>query len=1350
MLVDYFAVPTVCADNINGSRSTYITEPHICILPSPDLADLLNASLLPPLPQILQSFSPLPQVTTRTISLASVPHVSFALRFSDLAEIEAACREDDEQRAVRTIDWIGARIGKRCAKWVDDAQKAGDNDMARTPWWDELKRCAEGDHVPAKDEGWNHPVALILAVSTNAPNPLQAITTLHTRALEFPPWVDSTFIQYTLIIHPENSALSHEEAGALFNAVKKQFGLHSYLLPLSLPSPPPPPVPVPVPLPRLPPPSFESQTIVPPALASPPGSPNPLNSLSPNTLRLSEKDIQQIARFAREFVVMSLVPWMEKCVVEWNENFSSTRRLPSRLFSSTRRLFGSPSPSPAPLHNPSSSVSALPARTLSNGSAMGPGAPSQQRRLAEFATILGDYKLAVAVWEALRKEGKGGSDILPLILSPSPTLPLHASNAIAPMHPTPTSEPSSHAQLRALQIAARWESVIPSPDFLGPVLEGERWLVWAAGNAEEPPAALLLAHAALLSERKHARRRAALWYLTAANRLEKCGIKPLTMFLLRRAHKLYQHRAPMHLSPAFWESEGCTPEDVGGFDAILSGIEHPLGRLLYTTGDVAGAVRFFLGLLRGSGGSMQIARKGAGEEQSPSNDKVFLDDFRVAFAHFKSISGDSVPLQDLELPFTFCLRKQTRVRLGRTPDGVQDEWEKREEDWRTFWRARGGKEALTKSGQAAVGEMFWVDLVLRNPLDTEVNLSNLTVVVKEKSTGDSPSLSTQFVQVGVVQDLVLGANELHTVPVGVTATRPGTLIITHLHYDFLSLLSSTESLSQRGRRLQATAAQRQTATYGPDVLVTVPVVDPGHRLQADFVDDAQLLLFSGERKTMVVWFSNLGTRPVGELWMIAGEADEVWVDGDDSNDEDSDDEEDEDNEAAEVFKSENSLKPRKPFRIPIVGDAIQPGGNLEIPVTLHATGEGQRELRILFVYRENSLDSFHSAQAMRSYEVHPLLEASATAEPSHSPEQMFLVNLELENVSQADVVLTQVTTLSPTWKCTPCVKYSIATILPYQSSRLLYGANQWLEGSGSPETTKFVTRKLVDILHGRTVEVSDPPPIELICSHIIKTDDAKSIQTPTAQHFIHSGRRNTIAHHIAHTHPHIPVHSHPSIFPLYNPASVDAVVYWEMPQQKRAGHLYVSGLDLGAGHAILEEAIQEAENAKVKRSMYAETQREKMEVLDAIRNSEWNAEMNPLVAVSQESAKVVHDFTTGPCQTLVRFTIRNYSLTHRAHYVLQVTSDRTPYPPTSNLLPPPFFGRMTFRGTLDPCQITTVLPKLWITRPGSYGLSGWRLETEVCDPASSQMGKSPIRQRYLQEPKPRARACITVCDVRDT
>jgi hypothetical protein len=90
------------------------------------------------------------------------------LRFSDLVEIEEACREDEEQRAGRTIDWISARISRRCAKWLEDwerieaatAEKDKGNGL-RTPWWNELRHCVEGDHVPSKYEGWNHPAASV-------------------------------------------------------------------------------------------------------------------------------------------------------------------------------------------------------------------------------------------------------------------------------------------------------------------------------------------------------------------------------------------------------------------------------------------------------------------------------------------------------------------------------------------------------------------------------------------------------------------------------------------------------------------------------------------------------------------------------------------------------------------------------------------------------------------------------------------------------------------------------------------------------------------------------------------------------------------------------------------------------------------------------------------------------------------------------------------------------------------------------------------------------------------------------------------------------------------------------------
>lgn len=115
-------------------------------------------------------------------------------------------------------------------------------------------------------------------------------------------------------------------ANALFNAVKKQYGLNTFLLQLKLPSPPPPPVPVPASLPRLP--SVQKQDGIPTSklqlspdpVVSPPlenGTTRP-----PSAICMCDSDIQETARFVREFVTTSLIPWMEKCVVEWNEAVS--------------------------------------------------------------------------------------------------------------------------------------------------------------------------------------------------------------------------------------------------------------------------------------------------------------------------------------------------------------------------------------------------------------------------------------------------------------------------------------------------------------------------------------------------------------------------------------------------------------------------------------------------------------------------------------------------------------------------------------------------------------------------------------------------------------------------------------------------------------------------------------------------------------------------------------------------------------------------------------------------------------------------------------------------------------------
>jgi hypothetical protein len=73
-----------------------------------------------------------------------------------------------------------------------------------------------------------------------------------------------------------------------------------------------------MPPPRLPP-TLQSVHQTPDPSAVTP-EPAPRAARDVNSLRLGDRDIQQIAKFVREFVSMCLVPWMEKCVADWNEN----------------------------------------------------------------------------------------------------------------------------------------------------------------------------------------------------------------------------------------------------------------------------------------------------------------------------------------------------------------------------------------------------------------------------------------------------------------------------------------------------------------------------------------------------------------------------------------------------------------------------------------------------------------------------------------------------------------------------------------------------------------------------------------------------------------------------------------------------------------------------------------------------------------------------------------------------------------------------------------------------------------------------------------------------------------------
>lgn len=52
---------------------------------------------------------------------------------------------------------------------------------------------------------------VIYAVSTNTPNPLNALANLLARQPELPPWVDGVQLRFTAVLHSSNSVLNDDE-----------------------------------------------------------------------------------------------------------------------------------------------------------------------------------------------------------------------------------------------------------------------------------------------------------------------------------------------------------------------------------------------------------------------------------------------------------------------------------------------------------------------------------------------------------------------------------------------------------------------------------------------------------------------------------------------------------------------------------------------------------------------------------------------------------------------------------------------------------------------------------------------------------------------------------------------------------------------------------------------------------------------------------------------------------------------------------------------------------------------------------------------------------------------------------
>lgn len=256
-------------------------------------------------------------------------------------------------------------------------------------------------------QSFRHPTACVIAISSHTPNPIETLRQLYAQTAHgnrsLPMYVNPEYLRYYVLVHDEDRS-DFSKTSALFDQMKRHFGLHCHLLRLRSSHC-----------------SFEDDDAVelpicewlsPSEDIAHVAETNNLVDLgSPTQPFIFDSDIQAIRSFVRELVAQSVIPHMENRIALWNEQVASRRRgISGRLATFSRRWggFGSGSTS----RNASSSV-------LGGGSS-GSGqsgnyepvqgiyrydtSEAQLQKLADYAVMLRDFKLAISTYDLVRTD----------------------------------------------------------------------------------------------------------------------------------------------------------------------------------------------------------------------------------------------------------------------------------------------------------------------------------------------------------------------------------------------------------------------------------------------------------------------------------------------------------------------------------------------------------------------------------------------------------------------------------------------------------------------------------------------------------------------------------------------------------------------------------------------------------------------------------------------------------------------------------------------------------------------------------------------------------------------------------
>ncbi|KAG9298934.1 hypothetical protein G9A89_015956 [Geosiphon pyriformis] len=1069
---------------------------------------------------------------------------------------------------------------------------------------------------------------------------------------------------------------------------------------------------------------------------------------------LSEEDFQGIQVFLRELVVQSIVPYMERNVQLWNEQVASSRRgFTGKLFSASRRYFGTGSKSSGQIQPyQASSVEKHGAQNSFNVLYPHTAPEAQMRRLADFAFMLRDYRFAYSVYDTVKKDFQadkawkyyaGAQEMmgLCLLLSPSPI-----GNKVDVDHYFEQAVNAFSNRAKALFFATKATILYYEMlKYRNLYKDAPTALVRISGEDSDLRSALFLeqaAHAFLRGPRPLVRKYA-FHLILAGHRYGKCN---------QREHAYRCYLAASHV---FENRSWLLVEDH---------INFTLGRQSFHMDDLDHALHFFLKLLRES-------------RQPTSQQTAYLREFLYIYKHCLNKSGKEAIFNPLDLPIPVINDSSVRVVLSNSHSNEYDEtWHAMEqeliEDYKGMDIYSKTKKRLFPTSKenpeivCAVGEPFFVQLDLYNPMQIQISVTDLILECEYESLPNlSENLShrvdelegaTQIqesrfnsheaFELETISEIPLEGSEKRKLSLRVTPKKEGMIKILGIHYSLNSVVPGLRKFSKKGKRLNETKEHRMNTLYAHDRSLELLITSPMPLLEVAFHSFPEMLL-SGEVTPVVLEVNNKGQTGMTDLQVKMSHPSFFCVGNSEMLEKTVYDSELDVVESpnSEIFTEKliirNQLFNSSIMNIPLPPrentDAnkplfmLAPGKTTLIPIWIRGDRIGKHMFRFLFTYQsedENAAMKYRSLRYFVTTQVLPSLKINAFTRPSTSGLNEFILGIEAENLQHsADFQLTQISSISPAWSISPINMIngdnhnSKLLIAPRQTIFTYYRISK-LENIHNVDGLKpeqFSKKALQRILSGNDTSKVEPSPIELVVTNLPFTKRIiTNISKPLEGFSVNSRvqwRINTLINQFPAVSPKL----HQEIFTLYTTNDVDLSLYWNIPNLQRQGHHYIIGINLG----LQQNPFQVKDLLSItppNRALFEQTFRERTLLINSLLKNKHFKDESPL-KLSLKCADIHHhDFWTKClCVLPIIILIKNCSWSKHVNFNLELLSfdeNALVRSVSQKSLHTNIFhwtGTTYKYGLLSPKEEFKIVAKACFTQPGIYDLNRWRLTVDL-------------------------------------